>query len=327
MNMAGGHRIWRDGALIDWQDATIHVMSHVVHYGSSIFEGIRCYETPAGPAIFRLHDHMRRFADSARIYRMDLRHSVEALSDACVQVVAANNLSECYLRPIAIRSGEQMGVHGEGAPVETFIIPWKWGRYLGDEALRTGVDVCVSSWRRVAPDTLPSLAKAGGNYLSGQLAKMEAHINGYVEGIMLDAFGYVGEGSGENLFIVRDGVILTPPIGGGILHGLTRDSVIRIARELGYEVVEQQIAREMLYIADELFFTGTAAEVTPVRSVDRVTIGAGVPGPVTRAVQSEYMGIVKGELADRWNWLRYVPLRQTSSMAAVTSGETVAAPA
>ena len=306
------HKIWRDGTFVDWQDATIHVMSHVVHYGSSIFEGIRCYETPDGPAIFRATEHMRRFLDSCKIYRMPMKHSVDELVAAAVDVVAENGLQHCYLRPVAMRTGEEMGVLPTRAPVETFIIPWVLGRYLGNEALEQGVDVCVSSWRRPAPDTFPSLAKAGGNYLNSQLSKMEARAADYVEGIMLDSFGFVAEGSGENLFLVRDGVLYTAPLGSAILGGITRDSVMRIARDLGYPVVEQTIPREMLYIADELFFSGTAAELTPIRSVDRIEVGAGKPGPVTRKIQEVYMGIATGKMPDRYGWLTRVESRVTA---------------
>jgi len=300
-------KIWRDGQLVNWEDATIHVLSHVVHYGSSVFEGIRCYETPAGPAVFRLPDHIRRLHDSCKIYRMPLRYSVETLVQACVDTVAANEVRHCYIRPVVFRTGEQMGVHPIELPLETFIIAWQWGRYLGDDALHNGVDVCVSSWRRPAPDTFPALAKAGGNYLNAQLAKMEAKQNRYVEGIMLDSFGYVAEGSGENLFLVRDGILYTAPIAAGILNGITRDSVIRIAHDLGYEVREQVIPREMLYISDELFFCGTAAELTPIRSVDRVPVGAGKPGPITLAIQEQFMGIATGKIDDRYGWLTMVP--------------------
>jgi branched-chain amino acid aminotransferase len=300
-------KVWRDGQLVNWEDATIHVMSHVVHYGSSVFEGIRCYETPGGPAIFRLQDHIRRLLDSCRIYRMELDHSLDALVQACVDTVAANELRQCYLRPVVVRTGEQMGVYPLGVPVETFIIAWKWGRYLGEDALTRGVDVCVSSWRRAAPDTFPTLAKAGGNYLSSQLSKTEARLNGYVEGVVLDSAGFVAEGSGENLFLVRDQVLYTAPISAGILHGITRDTVIQLARELGYEVREQAIPREMLYISDELFFTGTAAELTPIRSVDHIQVGDGKPGPVTLAIQEQYMGIVSGRIGDRYGWLTMVP--------------------
>jgi branched-chain amino acid aminotransferase len=301
------HRIWRDGKFVNWEDATIHVMSHVVHYGSSVFEGIRCYATPEGPAIFRLEDHMRRLADSCKIYRMPLEHSLETLVQGCIDTVAENEMPHCYLRPIALRSGEQMGVNPKGCPLEVFIIPWTWGTYLGPESLAAGVDVCVSTWRRPAPSTLPTMAKAGGNYLISQLSKMEAKLDDYAEGIMLDSAGLVSEGSGENLFVVRDGKLFTAPVSSGILNGITRDSVARIARDLGYEVVEQVMPREMLYIADELFFTGTAAEITPIRSVDRIPVGAGTRGPITEAIQSEYMGIAEGRIADRYGWRTLVP--------------------
>jgi len=306
------HRIWRDGKFIGWEDATIHVMSHVVHYGSSVFEGVRCYATPDGPAIFRLDDHMRRLADSCKIYRMPLEHSHDTLVQACIDTVAENEMPHCYLRPIAVRTGEQMGVNPKDCPLEVFVIPWTWGTYLGAEALAAGVDVCVSSWRRPAPDTFPTMAKAGGNYLNSQLSKMEAKLDNYAEGIMLDSFGYISEGSGENLFLVRDGKIFTSSLASGILNGITRDSVARIARDMGYEVVEQVMPREMLYIADELFFTGTAAEITPIRSVDRIPIGAGRRGPVTEAIQSEYMGIAEGRIEDRYGWRTPVPSRVTA---------------
>ena len=300
-------KIWRDGRLVGWEDATIHVASHVVHYGSSVFEGIRCYSTPKGPAVFRLRDHMRRLLDSAKIYRMPVEHTVDDLVQATIDLVSANELDACYLRPVVIRAGEQMGVLPTGVPVETFIIAWTMGAYLGHDALASGVDVCVSSWRRPAPDTFPALAKAGGNYLNSQLSKMEARQDGYVEGIMLDSFGYISEGSGENLFLVRDNILYTSPLASGILNGVTRDSVKRIARDLGYEVREQVLPREMLYVADELFFTGTAAEITPIRSVDRVNVGEGKPGPVTLAVQDRYMGIVSGRYPDPAGWLTMVP--------------------
>jgi branched-chain amino acid aminotransferase len=301
------HRIWRDGNFVNWEDATVHVMSHVVHYGSSVFEGIRCYETPSGPAIFRLAEHMRRFSDSCRIYRMPLTHSQETLAQACVDTVSENGLPHCYLRPVALRTGQHMGVFPANAPLEVFIIPWVWGAYLGQAGLSDGVDVCVSSWRRAAPDTFPSLAKAGGNYLSSQLSLMEARINSYSEGIMLDSFGFVSEGSGENLFVVRDGKLFTSSIGSAILNGITRDSVITLARDMGIQVVEGDIPREMLYIADELFFSGTAVEITPIRTVDRISIGTGKPGPISLAIQKEYMGIAKGTIPDRHGWLTHVP--------------------
>jgi branched-chain amino acid aminotransferase len=237
-----------------------------------------------------------------------MEHSVDTLMQACVDTVSANELKHCYLRPVVMRTGENMGVNPIGTPIETFIIAWKWGRYLGAEALANGVDVKVSSWRRAAPDTLPQMAKAGGNYLSSQLTKMEAKLDGYAEGVMLDSFGYVAEGSGENLFLVRDGQLFTSPLGSSILSGITRDSVMTIAADLGLKVKEMQIPREMLYLADEVFFTGTAAELTPIRSVDKIEIGAGKPGPITLAIQAQYMGIAQGTLPDRFGWLTPVPV-------------------
>ncbi len=304
--------IWRDGALVDFQDANIHVMSHVVHYGSSVFEGLRCYGTPTGGAVFRLREHMRRLMDSAKIYRMDLKYSVDELCDAVLETIAANGLSECYIRPLVARTGQQMGVHPGNAPVETFIICWIWGRYLGEEALEHGVDVRVSSWRRSAGSTLPSMAKAGGNYLSGQLTKMEAKVDDYIEGIMLDVHGQVSEGSGENLFLVRDGTLYTSTIGASILQGITRASVLQIAEDLGIPARESPIPREMLYVADEVFFCGTAAELTPIRSVDRITVGAGHRGPITKRIQDRYLGIATGRLPDEHGWLTPVPTAATA---------------
>jgi branched-chain amino acid aminotransferase len=304
--MAQSVKIWRDGHLIPWADATIHVLNHVVHYGSSIFEGIRCYETPNGGAIFRLADHLRRFSDSAKIYRMPMKFSIEDLTQACIDTVSGNDLKECYLRPLAIRTGERMGIYPDADAIETFVIPAVWGRYLGDEGVEKGVDVCVSSWNRAAPNTFPTMAKAGGNYLNSQLSLLEARGNGYAEGIMLDSFGRVSEGSGENIFLVRDDVLYTPPLAAAILPGVTRSSVIQIASDLGFEVHEKEIPREMLYIADELFFSGTAAEITPIKSVDRIPIGIGRRGPITRAIQERYLGIVRGTIADEHGWLQPV---------------------
>lgn len=302
-------KIWRDGQFVDWPDATIHVLSHVVHYGSSVFEGIRCYRTSQGSAVFRLTDHIRRLFDSARIYRIPMRHSAETLAQGCLDTVLANEYEECYLRPITVRTGERMGVMPEDRhdSVETFIVARPWGQYLGDEALQKGVDVCVSSWRRAAPDTFPTLAKAGGNYLNSQLSLLEARQHGYAEGIMLDAFGHISEGSGENVFAFREGVIYTPPIAAAILGGITRDSVITVARDLGYEVREEALPREFLYVADEVFFSGTAAEITPIRSVDRIPVGEGKPGPVTRAIQERYLGVAHGRVPDAHGWLTPVP--------------------
>ena len=300
-------KIWRDGQRVTWEDATIHVLSHVAHDGSSVFEGVRCYEGPSGGAIFRAREHMRRLHDSCRIYRMKLDYSVDELVQAMVDTVAANELRECYLRPIAMRTGETMGVYGANVPVEVFIIAWKSGPYLGHEAMVNGADVRVSSWRRAAPGTFPTMAKAGGNYLNSQLSKMEARADQYAEGIMLDSFGFISEGSGENLFAVRDGCLYTAPLAAGILQGITRNSIVAIAKDMGLDVREQLMPREFLYIADELFFCGTAAEVTPIRSVDRVDVGSGKPGPITQQIQREYLGIAKGRIADRHGWLTPVP--------------------
>lgn len=295
--------IWRNGTLVPWDDVTLHVMSHVVHYGSSIFEGIRCYKGPKGGAVFRLREHMRRFADSAKIYRMPLAHTVDQLCDAVVGTIRANKLEACYVRPLAVRSGQEMGVLPTNAPVETFIICWHWGAYLGADALEQGVDATVSSWRRAAPGTFPVLAKAGGNYLNSQLSKMEARQNGYVEGIMLDVNGHVSEGSGENLFLIRDKVLYTAPLAASILQGITRDAVMSIASDLGYEVREVLMPREFLLIADEIFFTGTAAEITPVRSIDKSPVGDGKRGPITRAIQERFLAIATGQATDSRGWL------------------------
>lgn len=307
--------VWRDGRLIDWRDATIHVMSHVAHYGSSVFEGIRCYSTPRGPAVFRLDEHMRRLVDSCRIYRIPLKYSLAELSAAAVQTIAANGLSHCYLRPLVARTGEQMGVLPDDAFVETFVVAWVWGTYLGEGALENGVDVCFSSWRRPAPDTLASLGKAGGGYLNSQLAKIEAKERGFSEAIMLDVHGHVAEGTGQNVFAVRDNVLYTPPLSASLLAGITRDSVIRIATDLGYAVRQENLPREFFYIADEVFFTGTAAEMTPVRSVDRVQVGAGRRGPVTAQIQEQFLGIARGELPDRYGWLTPVQLPAEAAAA------------
>lgn len=300
-------KIWHNGRFIDWNDARIHVLSHVVSYGSSVFEGVRCYETPAGPAIFRLREHTRRLIDSAKIYRIEnLGYSLEELCEAQIELVRINGLRSCYIRPIVLRGYGSIGVLPVDNPIEVFLACWEWGKYLGDDALSGGVDVCVSSWTRNAPNTIPTMSKAGGNYLSSQLIRMEAHVNGYAEGIALDASGFISEGSGENIFIIRDGVIYTPPRSAAVLPGITRDSVIRLATDCGYDVVEQNIPREMLYIADEIFFTGTAAEITPIRSVDRIAIGAGRRGPITERLQREFFGIVNGTAPDRYGWLTVV---------------------
>ena len=307
--------IWHNGEIIPWDDAQLHVMSHVVHYGSSVFEGIRFYDTPQGPAAFRLSDHMRRFMNSARIYRMDLELSLDELTDACREVVNRNGLEAGYLRPVALRGLGALGLHPGKSPVETYIVCWPWGRYLGTEALQEGVDVCVSTWTRPAPNTLPTLAKAGGNYVISQLMRLEAEANGYAEAIGLGPDGLVSEGSGQNLFVVDAGVLYTPPIDGTLLNGITRDSVLKLAANLGILTREQAIPREMLYIAEELFFTGTASEITPVRSVDRIEVGGGGVGPITEMLQKEYLEIATGERPDRYGWLE--PINQPASEVAL----------
>ena len=270
--------IWHNGELIPWDKANIHVMSHVIHYGSSVFEGIRCYEQPDGAAIFRLTEHMQRLIHSAKIYRMPLGYTVEQLTDAVIQVVEANGVTPCYIRPIAFRGYGEIGVNPLRSPVEIYIANFPWGKYVpGND----GADVCISSWARLAPNTMPSLAKAGANYMNSQLIRMEAEINGYAEGIALDTNGYLSEGSGENLFIIRGGTLYTTPLANSVLNGITRDSVLVLARSLGIPVVEQAMPRELLYICDEAFFTGTAAEVTHLRSVDKILVGDGTMGPIT----------------------------------------------
>ena len=295
-------RVWHNGKFIRWDDAHIHVMSHVVNYGSSVFEGIRCYALPSGPAIFRAQDHIQRLLDSAKIYRIDLDYTTEELVTALVELVKSNGVWPCYIRPIVLRGYGEAGVNPFNSPTEVYIANYPWGKYLGADA-EQGVDVCVSSWTRIAPNTLPAMAKSGANYMNSQLVKMEAIINGYLEGIALDANGYVSEGSGENLFVVRNGTLQTAPLGNSVLPGITRDSALTIARELGIPVVEQGIPREMLYIADEVFLTGTAAEITPVRSVDKISVGKGTIGPITKSIQKEFYAIIRGERPDRFQWL------------------------
>jgi branched-chain amino acid aminotransferase len=306
-------KIWHNGKFIPWEEAKIHVLSHVVSYGSSVFEGIRCYATPSGPAVFRLRDHVRRMEDSAKIYRMQIPFTIDQIAEALLELVRVNRLEACYLRPIVLRGYGEMGVHPGKNPVEVYLACWEWGKYLGEEALAQGVDVCVSSWTRMAPNTLPALSKAGGNYLNSQLIRMEAQINGYSEGIGLDEAGYVSEGSGENIFVIRDGKILTPPLGASVLPGITRDSVIKLAESIGVPVIETLVPREMLYIADEVFFTGTAAEITPVRSVDRIVVGSGSRGPITARLQQEFFAIINGAKPDRFGWLTPVYSRQPVS--------------
>jgi len=293
-------KIWRNGSLIPWEQANIHVMSHVIHYGSSVFEGIRCYSQPSGAAVFRLPEHMQRLLDSAKIYRMPLPYTLDELCSAVVEVIEANGVAPCYVRPIALRGYGEIGVNPTGSPVEVFIANFPWGKYVAGHG---GADVCVSSWNRLAPNTMPALAKAGANYMNSQLIRMEADINGYAEGIALDVNGLVSEGSGENVFIVRNGVLYTPPLANSALSGITRDSVLTIARHLGLAVTEQSLPRELLYIADEVFFTGTAAEVSPIRSIDRIVIGDCSTGPITKQIADEFFGIANGLKPDRFGWL------------------------
>lgn len=292
--------IWHNGTLIPWHKAQIHVMSHVVHYGSSVFEGVRCYAQPQGSAIFRLPEHMQRLIDSAKIYRMMLPYSLDQLCTGVVDLVEANDVAPCYIRPIALIGYGEAGVNPKGSPIEVYIANYPWGKYIAGE---DGADVCISSWNRAAPNTLPSLAKGGGSYLNSQLIRMEADVNGYVEGIALDVNGYIAEGSGENVFVVRNGVLYTTPLTNSVLAGITRDSVLTLARHFGIPVVEQAMPRELLYIAEEVFFTGTAAEVTPIRSVDRILVADGEAGPITRQLADEFFGIVNGLRPDRYGWL------------------------
>jgi branched-chain amino acid aminotransferase len=305
--------IWHNGNLIPWDKAQIHVMSHVVHYGSSVFEGIRCYSQPNSASIFRLPEHMARLVDSAKIYRMPLPYTVEQLSTAVIDVVEANGVAPCYIRPIAFRGYGELGVNPLKSPVEVYVANYPWGKYVPGTA---GADVCVSSWSRLAPNTMPTLAKAGANYMNSQLIRMEAEINGYAEGIGLDTNGYLSEGSGENLFLVRGGVLYTTPLANSVLNGITRSCILTLAKQLGIEVVEQALPREMLYICDEAFFTGTAAEVTHLRSVDRILVGDGTMGPITKALHDEFFGIVNGTLPDRHNWLTPVNVKVAEPVGA-----------
>ncbi|MBN2227006.1 MAG: branched-chain amino acid transaminase [candidate division Zixibacteria bacterium] len=303
--------IWMNGEMVKWDDAKIHVLSHVVHYGSSLFEGQRCYKTPKGPACFRHQDHVDRLWNSCKIYRMEIPFSRQEIFDAALNIVAINNLEECYIRPVVYRGYDSLGVDPSNCPVDVAIAAWPWGKYLGPEAMEKGVKVCVSSWRRNAPDTMPMMAKSGANYMGGQLIKLEAISRGYVEGIALDTFGHVSEGSGENIFIVYKGKLITPPFSASVLPGITRDTIMILAREMGIEVEEQNIPREMLYIADEVFFTGSAAEVSPISHIDDIRIGAGRRGPITEKLQKKLFDIVEGREEDTRGWLTYVPAHES----------------
>jgi branched-chain amino acid aminotransferase len=302
--------VWHNGEFIKWDDARVHVMSHVLHYGSSIFEGIRCYSTKQGRAIFRLREHMQRLLNSAKIYRMDHPWTLDELSNAAVDLVQRSEMQQCYIRPILFRSLDEehpaFGVNPFPNPLACYIGAWDWGKYLGDEAIERGVDVCVSTWNRLTPNSMPAMAKSGANYMNSQLIKMEALLNGFAEGIALDDRGYVSEGSGENIFLVTGDVVLTPPLSSSILPGITRDSVIQICQELGITVKERTIQRAALYVADELFFSGTAAEITPIRSVDRISVGTGQRGPITSKIQKVFFEITKGERQAPGNWLTFV---------------------
>jgi branched-chain amino acid aminotransferase len=308
-------KVWMNGRLVDFADAKIHVFTHALHYGSGLFEGIRCYDTRnQGPAIFRLDDHIRRLYDSCRIYRMEIPYTPDEFKKVCIDVVSANDFDDCYLRPVVYRGFHSLGVFPAACPVDVVVGAWHWGKYLGPEAIEQGVDVRVSSWNRMAPNTFPALAKATGNYMNSILIRQEAAADGYAEGIALDVNGYVSEGSGENVFVVRDGKIMTPPLGASILAGITRASVVTIARELGFEVVETLIPRELLYVADEVFFTGTAAEVTPIRSIDRVPVGNGRRGPITERIQKEFFDYIAGVIPDRYHWFTPVYAERTETL-------------
>src|SRR3954464_4902366 len=302
--------VWRNGEFIQWDDARVHVMSHVLHYGSSVFEGIRCYNTKRGPAIFRLKEHMQRLLNSAKIYRMDTDFTVAQLSQAAAELVARSGLEQCYIRPIMFRALDEerpaFGVNPFPNPMACYIGAWDWGKYLGDEAIERGVDVCVSTWNRLTPNSMPAMAKSGANYMNSQLIKMEALLNGFAEGIALDDRGYVSEGSGENIFLVHDGKVVTPPLASSILPGITRDSVIELCRGLEIPLVESGIQRAALYVADELFFTGTAAEITPIKSVDRIPVGESRRGPITERIQKAFFEITSGEREAPGEWLTFV---------------------
>lgn len=316
MPIPATQHIWFNGKLIPWEKATVHVLSHALHYGSSVFEGVRAYPSAKGLVIFRLSDHTRRLFDSAKIYRIAIPFSSDDINAACREVVLANGLHNgAYLRPVAFRGYGEIGVAPKiDPPVEVAVAAWEWGKYLGADSEAEGVDVCVSSWQRVAPNTLPALAKAAGNYLSSQLISYEAKRLGFAEGIGLAPDGTVSEGAGENLFVIRDGVIHTPGFAHSVLGGITRDTIIRLARDRGYEVQETTIPREMLYIADEIFMTGTAAEVTPVRSVDRLAVGTGKRGPITESLQAAFFGLFSGKTPDKYGWLE--PVETSTKRAA-----------
>lgn len=297
--------IWFNGEFVPWDEAQVHVLSHALHYGSSVFEGLRAYDTPNGPAILGLKPHIDRFFFSAKVIRMEMPFSPEEITEAIKETVRRNKHESCYIRPLVFRGYNVLGVYPLDCPVETIIATWEWGAYLGPEAIEQGVDVAVSTWRRMAPDASMAMAKIGGQYTNSQLVKMEAHDRGLTEGIALDIYGYVSEGSGENIFVIRDGVIYTPPLSASVLGGITRRCTMTLADDLGYEVRERDLPREMLYAADEVFFTGTAAEITPIKTIDGLPVGAGSRGPITEKLQEEFFSITKGE-KDPHGWLTYV---------------------
>jgi branched-chain amino acid aminotransferase len=302
----GKGKIWLDGKLVDWKKANVHVLSHAIHYGSCVFEGVRCYNTKQGPGVFRLDAHVDRLFDSAKIYRMEIPYTKKQFADAILRVVRVNKLKACYIRPFVFRGYGAMGLYPLKNPMQCAIAAWSWGSYLGEAALSKGISVRISSWQRQAPNTFPALAKAAGNYLNSQLVKMEAVQDGFDEGIALDHYGYVSEGSGENVFIVKNGVIFTPPTSGAILAGITRHSIFVLARDMGIEIRQQVLPRESLYIADEVFLTGTAAEMVPVSKIDNIIIGDGKRGPLTTKVQKAFFDIIKGEVPDKFDWFTRV---------------------
>jgi branched-chain amino acid aminotransferase len=308
--------IWRDGEFVRWADATVHVLCHSLQYGSSAFEGIRAYATPRGPAIFRLEDHLQRLLDSCKIYRMDVKYSLDELVAAACELVERNNMDACYIRPMVLRGYGASSMVPFDSPVEVFLPCWPWGAYLGDGALENGVDACVASWHRVAPNTIPAMAKMAGNYLGSQLIKMEALRNGFAEGIALSPDGMVSEGSGQNVFVVHGETLYTTPTNGTLLHGVTRSTIITLSRDMGFSLREQPLAREMLYQADEVFLTGTASEVTPVRSIDRITIGAGKRGPITTQIQQRFLDLARGAIEDPYGWLTYVRAERAAKQTA-----------
>ncbi len=306
MAFPGTGKIWMNGSLVDWSDAKIHIATHALHYGSAVFEGARCYDTKQGPAVFRLNAHMRRLLDSARIYRMESPYDQATLESAVMDLIPRNGFRACYIRPLVYRGYDSLGVNPMPCPVDVAIMLWEWPAYFTKEAIEEGLDVKIATWARMAPNTLPAMAKSVANYANSQLIKMEAIADGYAEGIALDTSGNLSEGSGQNLFVVRDNVIYTPPIANSVLWGITRDSVITLARDLGFEVREQTLPRETLYVADEVFFAGTAVEVTPIRSVDKIRVGKGRRGPITEAIQQRFFAIVAGEAPDTHGWLQPV---------------------